>query len=424
MGSLPGSHCNDPPDPACENGQLATYNANGQCVVDNDQGVCQYAKTLSDCQPAVPQACVEGQLRVYSSTCADGASACSESHNDENCDEGYECLAGASECSLIQAPSCDPNPCTTPPANHCNGDNSALVEYSAPGVCSIADGAVKCDYTPTETPCAFGCENGACKQDPTRHYEFYFRGPDWMSAVPAPQVCGPFDTTDWSCADMVWLDALGWWGVQVDVTNEAEDIEYQVRFNQDLTPKYQKAGDNCANNPLINTTTGEIWIDASKDDSFTWCPNVDEFTLDPSKITDSEPPPVRDVIVGWDFETMSLVANAGTPANVGVKEFTSVGPSGAYNQVTCIDYTKCYSVTGWDGAATTDKYWLAPFDTTGFENLILVSSYQQSSDTGPKHFQLQYSLNGTDWTAVDGGDITVANDKTTGVLLIFPCRQP
>jgi hypothetical protein len=421
VGPCQGVICNDPPDPACENGQLATYNDNGQCVVDNDQGVCQYAKTLSNCEPEVPQACVEGQLRVYSSTCADGASACSESHNDENCDEGYECLAGASECSLIQAPSCDPNPCNTPPANHCNDDNTGVVEYGAPGACSIVDGDVNCDYTPTETTCTFGCENGACKQDPTRHYAFFFRGPDWMSDVPAPQVCGPFTTSDWSCADMEWLDALGWWGVQVDVTNEAEDIEYQVRFNQGETTKYQKAGENCANNEVINTTTGEIWIDASEDDSFTWCSNADEFTLDPSKITDAEPQVALDVIVGWNFETWPLMATAGTAANLGIQEFTSVGTSGAYSSVSCFK-DLCYADKGWDNAETIDKYWLATFDSTGYENLVLQSSYQKSSNTGPKYFQLQYSVNGTDWTAVDGGDVTVANDQfmTAGSLLNLP----
>ncbi len=70
------------------------------------------------------------------------------------------------------------------------------------------------------------------------------------------------------------------------------------------------------------------------------------------------------------------------------------------------------SNTWTDGANT--KYWLITISTEGYKNLTL-SSKQFGSGTGPKDFQLEYSLNGVNWEAV-GDAIVVANDWTSGVV--------
>jgi len=122
--------------------------------------------------------------------------------------------------------------------------------------------------------------------------------------------------------------------------------------------------------------------------------------------------------VGWDLETVPAPANAGSDANVGLKSISAEGVTGTITSSGGrTTGTSCYSVNGWHGADVTDKYWLAPFDTTGYSNLKLVSSYQKSSNTGPTNFQLQYSTDNVDWMDVDGGTITVKNEFTTGRLL-------
>ncbi|MDR0231653.1 MAG: T9SS type A sorting domain-containing protein [Dysgonamonadaceae bacterium] len=71
--------------------------------------------------------------------------------------------------------------------------------------------------------------------------------------------------------------------------------------------------------------------------------------------------------------------------------------------------------TASDGGA--EKYWIATFVTTGYENLT-VTSKQMGSNTGPRDFKLQYRVGTTgSWTDVTGGTITVANDNyVIGVL--------
>jgi len=65
---------------------------------------------------------------------------------------------------------------------------------------------------------------------------------------------------------------------------------------------------------------------------------------------------------------------------------------------------------------SSDKYWIATFNTTGYENLT-VTSKQRGSNTGPKDFKLQYRVGTGEWTDVAGGTIEVANDNyLTGVL--------
>ncbi|WP_336788898.1 S-layer homology domain-containing protein [Paenibacillus sp. MMO-177] len=60
-------------------------------------------------------------------------------------------------------------------------------------------------------------------------------------------------------------------------------------------------------------------------------------------------------------------------------------------------------------------YWQVSLVSSGYTNLK-VSSVQRGSNTGPRDFQLQYSLDGTTWNDVAGGTVKVQNDWTTGVL--------
>lgn len=116
---------------------------------------------------------------------------------------------------------------------------------------------------------------------------FYFRGPSWMNNNPHdPEIWGPFNEWE-SAATMTFGDVPGWWSVTVEVADASASIEYQSRFSQDGSTKYQKAFENFSANPTFTTTTGEIWIDASQNNSFYWQGN--DFYLLQDKITETQP---------------------------------------------------------------------------------------------------------------------------------------
>ncbi|MFU8812550.1 MAG: DUF4397 domain-containing protein, partial [Balneolaceae bacterium] len=69
---------------------------------------------------------------------------------------------------------------------------------------------------------------------------------------------------------------------------------------------------------------------------------------------------------------------------------------------------------GWnDGAGS--AAWVISFSTDGLDDIKL-SSWHRGSNTGPRDFQAQYSLNGTDWTDIPGGDLAVVNSTAGAVL--------
>ncbi|MGA9213328.1 InlB B-repeat-containing protein [Kaistella sp.] len=135
---------------------------------------------------------------------------------------------------------------------------------------------------------------------------------------------------------------------------------------------------------------------------------VDSYKLDVYTVEGSV---TKDItVVGWDFKDSNIIADSGISANLNKTISTSstgniTYPGGAAAAI---------SNSGWDNGSAS-KYWRVSFTTVGMNNLKL-SSKQQSSNTGPKDFKLQCSVNGTDWIDVTGAAITVANNLTTGVL--------
>ncbi|MDR4989399.1 MAG: DUF5017 domain-containing protein, partial [Bacteroidales bacterium] len=117
---------------------------------------------------------------------------------------------------------------------------------------------------------------------------FYFRGPAWMDNDPHdPEVWGPFTGEAWTSATLVWDDELEWWSASVEVTDASAEITYQIRFAEDGATKFQKATGNFGADPTFTTTTGQIWIDGSENESYTWDGN--DFYLAEGKITENQP---------------------------------------------------------------------------------------------------------------------------------------
>lgn len=123
----------------------------------------------------------------------------------------------------------------------------------------------------------------------------------------------------------------------------------------------------------------------------------------------------QEAIASWDFENETKrVAGLPYSADVGAGTFNLVGAGPAVTWPAGTGGTGTFAVSSsnWhDGVDS--KWWVIHTSTTGYSNLK-ISSKQQSSNTGPKDFKAQFSINGNDW--YDISDITVANNFTTGVL--------
>ncbi|MCH7409306.1 chitobiase/beta-hexosaminidase C-terminal domain-containing protein [Belliella sp. DSM 111904] len=130
------------------------------------------------------------------------------------------------------------------------------------------------------------------------------------------------------------------------------------------------------------------------------------------------------VVAGWTFGSVagseSPLANQGTSNNLGVSEITltNANPTG---YVAGFSGGRAITSNGWNNF-TVERYWQITVNTSGYENLTL-SSRQQSSNTGPKDFKAQYSLDGNSWQDIPNTQITVANNLTTGFLNKIPLPQ-
>ncbi|TVP43518.1 MAG: T9SS C-terminal target domain-containing protein [Mongoliibacter sp.] len=129
-----------------------------------------------------------------------------------------------------------------------------------------------------------------------------------------------------------------------------------------------------------------------------------------------------EVIAGWTFESEEVsqrinadLGNANntgentqviTPVNINFTDYVlGSGGSGTFAK----------NANQWQEDGDTEKYWQVRVNTLGFENLQ-ISSIQRGSNTGPRDFRIDYSLNGTDWITIPGSNITVANNFTSGVV--------
>lgn len=128
------------------------------------------------------------------------------------------------------------------------------------------------------------------------------------------------------------------------------------------------------------------------------------------------------VIAGWTFEATEeserIFANLGnanntgenaqviTPVNINFTGY-ALGSGGSG--------TSAKNSSQWQAVEGIEKYWQVQVNTLGFENLR-ISSRQQSSNTGPRDFQVQFSLDGLTWSVVPNSSITTANNFTSGVL--------
>jgi len=139
---------------------------------------------------------------------------------------------------------------------------------------------------------------------------------------------------------------------------------------------------------------------------------ADSYVLEVSEVSGSVTPNVT--VVGWDFEDSNQTSDSGINANNNRLITTNSTGTIVYNVAGGNTSAAAISNSDWNGGADS-KFWQISFATTGMSNLKL-SSAQRSSNTGPRDFKVQYSLDGSSWNDVTLASITVANNWTTGVL--------
>ncbi len=123
-------------------------------------------------------------------------------------------------------------------------------------------------------------------------------------------------------------------------------------------------------------------------------------------------PPFRYTLAKWDFDNESLMPSRAIFHNMEatVKLFGasmsgfSTGASGL-----------AANSTGWGSDPGNTKYWLVEISTNGLVSLEL-SSKQYGSGTGPRDYAVQYSLDGIQWHPVEGGEIMVGTNWSSGRL--------
>ncbi|MBV7504139.1 5'-nucleotidase C-terminal domain-containing protein [Bacillus sp. sid0103] len=116
----------------------------------------------------------------------------------------------------------------------------------------------------------------------------------------------------------------------------------------------------------------------------------------------------------WDFSstTNKLVATSGTEANLD-KTLSATGTTISATYVAGpTTGVQVPNATPW---TANPAFWKVAISTKGYQNITL-SSKQFGSNTGPRDFKVQYSLDNTNWVDVPGAAVTVGNNWTSGVL--------
>jgi hypothetical protein len=148
--------------------------------------------------------------------------------------------------------------------------------------------------------------------------------------------------------------------------------------------------------PLVSGVPDTITID-----------NVTDSTGNPMPIAQSFPivygsvvTPI-DTIVYWTFpsSTGNQIAEGGITANL-AKTIRREGPyAGSYTFSSGVT-TYAISSTAWGSGAGT-KYYMIDFSTALYDS-IKFSSSMRASNTGPRDFTCEYSLDGSTWVALNG----------------------
>ena len=133
--------------------------------------------------------------------------------------------------------------------------------------------------------------------------------------------------------------------------------------------------------------------------------------------------PVRDAetIVGWNFDSESPVATTANANNAGAA-VAREDSGNAFSYYAGHGSAKGISSSGWnDASAASPKYYYVTVNAAGYTD-VTVDAWLYASGTGPKNIQLYYSVDGTNFTAVEGASVSLAKSTWTELSGALPAE--
>jgi hypothetical protein len=121
-------------------------------------------------------------------------------------------------------------------------------------------------------------------------------------------------------------------------------------------------------------------------------------------------------LVNWNFPNNpdNATADGGIAANA-AKTISTVGGTSALDFSNGGATSRSAEATTWNNGNGT-KYWMVDFVSTGYTGITVSSKQRSENNDGPRDFRLEYRIGAGAWTVVTGGNITVQDNFTGGVL--------
>ncbi|SDZ61763.1 Endonuclease YncB, thermonuclease family [Evansella caseinilytica] len=114
----------------------------------------------------------------------------------------------------------------------------------------------------------------------------------------------------------------------------------------------------------------------------------------------------------WNFDAESPLTTGGTENNIG-REMSLTGAAITGYATGNGSGSRAIASNGWNNSE--ESFWMISLNTAGYESVTL-SSRQYGSNTGPRDFKVEYSLDGSIWEEVAHSTITVASNWSSGYL--------
>ncbi|WP_100333111.1 immunoglobulin-like domain-containing protein [Bacillus alkalisoli] len=200
-------------------------------------------------------------------------------------------------------------------------------------------------------------------------------------------------------------------GVEFQGTDNAENVLQDVTLI--TTGAYGSSISWESSNVEVISTTGIVTNPKYESVEVTLTATLQKGALQETKSFTVIVKPAIFELVSWHFNGESPVATGGIESNAS-QEIRIVGATGTGYVAGHGSSSRAINSNGWHNTGE-EKYWFIEFSTLGYKNVTL-SSKQFGSNTGPRDFVVQYSLDGTNWTEVANTNVTVGNNWTSGVL--------
>ncbi|PWN07135.1 T9SS type A sorting domain-containing protein [Rhodohalobacter mucosus] len=136
-----------------------------------------------------------------------------------------------------------------------------------------------------------------------------------------------------------------------------------------------------------------------------------------ASLTLFDQPPFRYTIAAWNFDDERLTVTESIPQNDG--SAISVTGAGSPGFAAGAD-GRAASASGWSGYDPENpKYWLIRVSTEGLDDIQLSSKHAGTSSS-PRDFQIQVSTDGTLWSDVPGGSLTMTTSFNDAAVENLP----